>query len=328
MRDRARLLLAVGLRPIVYGGWGPQVDWVGVSAMRAWWERLAAALDGLDVIPCLCGEVDLWCDAPRRLWPEGSTDAPVARPMGTPLRRRLARRLLPGQRYRALRARRVEAWREVLRHARLALGRPLLVHTTGAQTAFSLFGDDTDLLANTTQTGHDLATTALLYERPAAHHRRFAGRPFMNLEPWYEGIGEGFGPREQLLAFWASKLGGATGHVYGAQGVWNLGDGAFLAHWGEQTLAQATALASPGALGALHRWYREHAIDALPPFVRRSAQGAVLGVGRGDDARAVELVFAPEPGGDPTSPLDLTGALRLPPDAPRLRLSGGLTGAP
>ena len=54
----------------------------------------------------------------------------------------------------------------------------------------------------------------------------------------------------------------------------------------------------------------------------------MLGVGRGDDARAVELVFAPEPGGDPTSPLDLTGALRLPPDAPRLRLSGGLTGAP
>ena len=300
-RERLERILAAGLRPIVYGGWGPQIDWLGVPAMQRWWTELAKALRDLDVIYCLCGEVDLHCEAPRALLPDRSSSDLLASSKEPGLLTRVVRRAtgaaFPARRPEARLARRVEAWRQVLRHARAQLGQPLLVHTTGMTTAFELFADDPDLLANSTQTGHDYSAWDWLYERPYAHVRCFARRPFLNLEPWYEGIRDSFGQHAQLFAFWASRLAGSIGHAYGAHGIWNLGDGRFLSHWGSQTLQQATGLRTPEELGRLHRWFVSERLSDLPPFVRRASDGSALSVGRGDEERFVELRLdtGPEP---------------------------------
>jgi hypothetical protein len=321
-RDRLSLLLTAGLRPIVYGGWGPHADWIRVEGMKRWWGELARSLRGLDVIYCLCGEIDLHCEVPHALLPDRSTAD--LRPPNVVDRalRRVTHAAFPQLRPDARRAHRIEAWREVLRHARAQVGQSLLVHTTGTTTAFELFGDDPDLLANTTQTGHDWNARHLLYERPTQHLRRFPNRPFMNLEPWYEGIHGSFGTSEQLFAFWASKLAGSTGHVYGAQGIWNIGDGQFLGHWGGQTLAQAIRLEAPAMLGKLHRWFRAHRIDALSPFIRRGTDGRVRSVGRRDEKRSVELLLEPDHEVDESAiRLDLDGNLARTSNAP-LRLRG------
>ena len=54
---------------------------------------------------------------------------------------------------------------------------------------------------------------------------------------------------DQLYAFWTSILAGSIGFCYGAQGIWNAGDGIFLNHWGNQTFSQAINLDTPRLLG-------------------------------------------------------------------------------
>jgi hypothetical protein len=46
---------------------------------------------------------------------------------------------------------------------------------------------------------------------------------------------------------------GARAICYGAHGIWNVGDGAFLGHWGAQGFDEALGLASPAVLGATYR---------------------------------------------------------------------------
>ncbi len=287
-RDRIEILFSVGLRPIVYAAWGPQIDWLGAATMQRWWSAVMQELADLDPIYCLCGEVDLHCDV------------------------------------NALRTQRLARWRAVLEFAHGEAAARFLVHTTGSTTAFDLFGNHPSLLANSTQTGHARASTPLLYERPLEHRRRFPGRAFVNLEPWYEGIRGSFGTDDQLFAFWASKLAGSTGHAYGAQGLWNLGDGRFLSHWGEQTLNQATALDTPEHLGRLYRWWLDDRFDEMTPFVRRSPRGRVLGVGRSSVGRSIELRFAAEDDTDEESVLrlDLFGQARALSEPPFLVLRG------
>lgn len=288
-RDRMELLCNLGLRPIVYGAWGPQVEWIGVPTMKRWWTELARTCSGLDVVFCLCGEVDLHCDRPNALLPDRSTSTVPPLSISARVIRRAKRLALPRRHPDAAKRNRVQAWREVLRHARREAGDRLLVHTTSATTAFELFGDDLDLAANSTQTGHKYAARELLYERPVRHRRDYGARTFVNLEPWYEGIRDSFGTPDQLFAFWASRLAGSTGHVYGAQGVWNVGDGRFLSHWGTQTLESAVVMPTPARLGSLHRWFQEHRISEMEPFIRRGVGGRAIGVGRRDARRVVEL---------------------------------------
>jgi hypothetical protein len=111
------------------------------------------------------------------------------------------------------------------------------------------------LAADTLQTGHDEAARDDLWRRPL--ELAATGRAVVNLEPWYEGIGpEGiggrFGAADQLFAYWASMAAGCRAACYGAHGLWNAGDGAFLGHWGGRTLEQALALDTPRLIGLSH----------------------------------------------------------------------------
>ncbi len=42
-------------------------------------------------------------------------------------------------------------------------------------------------------------------------------------------------------------------YCYGAHGIWNVGDGNFLSHWGKQTFSDAIALETPRLIGLSHK---------------------------------------------------------------------------
>jgi hypothetical protein len=83
----------------------------------------------------------------------------------------------------------------------------------------------------------------------------YTHKGYINLEPWYEGIRNQFWAEDQMFSYWVTMLAGATSYCYGAHGIWNVGDGQFLAHWGKQTFAQALALDTPRLLGLSHQQY-------------------------------------------------------------------------
>jgi hypothetical protein len=168
--------------------------------------------------------------------------------------------------------------------------------------------DRADLLAAVTvQTGHDQASRPLLWEWPQRVAGRQPGRPFINLEPWYEGIRDGFGTADQLFAYWVTMLAGAAAYCYGAHGMWNAGDGAFLAHWGTQSLDAAAALPTPGLLGASHRALRQH---GLP-----DARGVTTVDARGGQLRSITRARA-----------DGSGAATFYPDAALVPAAGAAEG--
>ncbi len=271
-RKRVEQLNAIGLTVIVYGAWGMQIDWVGSDFMRRWWCALIEHLDDLNVIYCVTGEVDLWVATPRLLLPNRSTDdlhGSTAPARANGLRRKLQR--LAGRAIRLsaklfspdAETRRRRRWGEVLQTLSESTQRPIIVHPSGHPGAYShaLIDHSDRLAAVTVQTGHSPASRNLHWRLPLQYLGTVSDR-FINLEPWYEGILGNFWTDDQLFAYWCNMLAGACSFAYGAHGVWNLGDGRFLAHWGGQTLQQARALQTPRLLGQSHAlWLRTLSYD-------------------------------------------------------------------
>lgn len=262
-RERIGRLNTLGLRVIVYGAWGHQIAWLGREGMARWWSRLVAAVDDLDVAYCLTGESNLWVGEESRLLPD-RTSANLAQSRAL---RRLPGRLhgaarwisarLATRRSPALPAARRADWSAVLTHLAVLTARPILVHPVPGETGVAAVDNGHLLAANTIQTGHSETAREELWRIPLRERQLAPGRPFLNLEPWYEGILGRFGPADQLYAYWATMLAGATGYCYGAHGIWNAGDGRFLAHWGGQTFDEAAALDTPRLIGLSHGLFLE-----------------------------------------------------------------------
>lgn len=302
-RERIQALNELGLRVIVYGAWGHQIAWLGVDGITAWWRALIDALDDLDVVYCLSGESNLWVDMPNILLPDRTTtDLPVggARLWLERLPWRLqkaahtlVKRLRQPRVQRRLQARQ-QQWSAVLAQVAPQTKRPFLIHTYPGETSDEVVTRPDLLAATTVQTGHSQKRRRDLWRLPLSHAGR-ERKPFINLEPWYEGILGRFGPADQLFAYWASMLAGASSFCYGAHGIWNAGDGRFLAHWGKQTWAQAAALDTPRLLGLSHRLLRQ-ARAALPrgQVFHEAAAGdlRVIGVRQGEK----RIAFYPDVG--------------------------------
>jgi hypothetical protein len=277
---RIDLMNRNGLTAIVFGGWGHQIDWIGRARMTEWWRRIVDVCDGLEVVYCLTGESDLWTSpiAARALLPDRSTDD--LRGSGgrtAPLRRyasAIVRRLTSA----AFEARRKARWSAVLDDLVSRTERPIIVHTTGSIDGFHAVEDPAPLGANTFQTGHARESEPRLWGRLLASRIEHPGRPVVNLEPWYEGIRGQFWLDDQVRALWMSVGAGARALCYGAHGIWNVGDGAFLAHWGAQTFEEALGLSSPAVLGAAYRM-----VDGLGALAWPEAKATV------DGARLVKL---------------------------------------
>ena len=140
------------------------------------------------------------------------------------------------------------AWSIVLDYVSRNTEKPILIHPLPDETGFEVVENPHLLAANTAQSGHSQSSRPRLLDLPLNHFalKDPAGRGFINLEPWYEGIQDQFWMNDQLYAYWVSMLAGASSYCYGAHGIWNVGDGNFLNHWGKQTFEQALSLDTPG----------------------------------------------------------------------------------
>jgi hypothetical protein len=262
-RDRIQHLNNLGFVVIVYGAWGHQIEWLGKERMTEWWLKIIESLDALDVIYCLCGESNLWVGEASKLLPAKSTDdlvtsqvvLPLLHPSIKGILTKATRRLRKRLHKRQFEKRR-DAWSFVLEKISQRTSRPIIVHPTSGETGYEAVSNPELLSANTVQTGHDARTRNRLWQLPLALLKNdHTHRGYINLEPWYEGIRDQFWAEDQIFSYWVTMLAGATSYCYGAHGVWNVGDGKFLAHWGKQTFAQALALDTPRLLGLSHQQY-------------------------------------------------------------------------
>lgn len=312
-RERIARMNALGLTAIVYGAWGHQIEWIGPDAMSRWWRAIIETLDDLDVIYCLTGESNLWINEADRLLPDKSTGSFTPPFMKTRLYgwlvrarvvnvwrriRPLWKRVQASLRARSLaqsedegRAQRVAAWSAVLADATSHTARPFLLHPVSADRSDACVNNPELLAALGVQTGHSEDQRPALWSAPRQALDEHPGAFFVNLEPWYEGIRDRFGPADQLYAYWASMMAGARAHCYGAHGIWNVGDGVFLGHWGGQTFDQALALDTPRLLGLSHRVFQDHRLGELPQRTFELADSDLLAIRRADDAGRTAVFF-------------------------------------
>lgn len=237
---------------VVYGAWGYQIEWLGVEKMKNWWKKILYYLDDLNVIYCLTGEIDLWIGKEEILLPSKSTDELLRNKLpfiaNNKVQKIASLVSTPWNSMKISRIDRLAKWIEVLKMLLKKTKAPIIIHPSSNKNAFELIREKNLLSANTIQTGHSSGSRNLLWQGPVKHYEMY-NEPFINLEPWYEGIRDKFYTNEQLYAFWVTKLAGASSYCYGAHGIWNGGDGAFLSHWGKRTFDEALNSKSPKLLG-------------------------------------------------------------------------------
>jgi len=265
-RQRMVAINKAGLTGIVYGAWGPQINWLGIEHMIEWWVEVLSISADLDVIYCLTGESNLHV-GPTDFAASGKGNRLVQMIEKTAGKSSFARRVMQRIfRHPTLTQARKLAWSRVLETIAPLTDKPIVIHPNPHETGFDCVVNPHLLAANTAQTGHTLEARPRLHQLPMAHtaNKDPADRGYINLEPWYEGIRDSFYAADQLYAYWVSMLAGAISHCYGAHGIWNVGDGQFLGHWGGQTFAQALALDTPRLLGLSHQ--------LLTPYLQLKAE--------------------------------------------------------
>ena len=238
--------------------------------MNSWWDGIISHLNDLNVIYCLTSESDHSIGEEWKLFPDKSYGERVATKgrakIPDPVRFILAAKLRPIFynlfRRNQLKVRR-EKWSEVLAHVKGRTNKPLLIHPMLGLTSHEVVYNPELLSAATTYFGHYLQSKPLFWKIPKRLRRQYLGVPYINLEPYYEGIKNKFWLEDQIFAFWTSMLSGALAYCYGAHGIWNvdIGDG-FLKYWGTQNFHQARELRTPEILGKSFR--------SLNDFLERS----------------------------------------------------------
>ncbi len=265
-RNRIMDMNRSGLTAIIYGAWGHQINWLGINRMIDWWQTIIEYTGDLDVFYCLTGESahhlglsDLLVSPQKLPWlfkiGESARNNKHARGLLYKLH----------QKSQARENRRL-AWSKVLQQVAELTDKPIFIHPSPPDLGFQCVTNANHLSVNSAQTGHTYQTRNFLHQLPLAHAETKdpQKRGFVNLEPWYEGIFDQFIGPDQLYAYWVSMLAGAASYCYGAHGIWNVGDGKFLSHWGQQTFEQALKLDTPHLIGLSHRLLR--------PFFGKTAE--------------------------------------------------------
>lgn len=246
---KIKILLEYNLTPYIVGSWGPHMDILGEKAIRALWSEIIDRYHSLGVVWCVCGEADLTAiaDIHNSPFAQHKNRLKTAAPKLYALARSFYRFMNTSSALSASQNKRIIAWN---RMGSFIAGNdpshnPITIHTHSPQRASQLFNNPDWLSIDTIQTGHSYDTRRLI--RVSALSAAKENRPFINLEPWYEGILGQFPDKDQRYAFWISMLSGAQGHAYGAHGIWNMGsEDNFLDHWGVSNWKRAIDF--PGAL--------------------------------------------------------------------------------
>jgi hypothetical protein len=192
---KLRYLVDQGLSPCVVGMWGYFLPWMGVDKAQKHWRYLIARYGAWPVTWCVAGEANL----------------PWYLAKGFPFDDR----------------EQVRGWTEVLSYVRETdpFRRPLTIHPTAINqyTARHATDDPALLDFDMLQTPHG--------EREAAYVTLKAVRDSYNAKPTMPVL-DGEASYEQLLGripaewtramFWIGLTGGAAGHTYGANGIWQV----------------------------------------------------------------------------------------------------------
>lgn len=237
--------------------------------MIEWWKRIAKVTEKFDPIYCLTGEVDLRSHAQSRAI------------MGKVLNKFSI--------FSIKQKRQIAEWLQVYKEVKKTTRLPVICHTTPNMDSWSI---SRDFSAITAQTGHSERSRSCLWMLPMKYS--FSKKPFINLEPWYEGISNSFFESDQIFAFWVSILSGASAYCYGSHGIWNVGDGNFLAHWGRRTFQEAKKSAVPLKIGKSNRLFL-----CAKGFMQGNINSKASGVGDNVsiqmiDKRGRKIVYAPK----------------------------------
>jgi hypothetical protein len=312
--EKIQFLNSLGLLVIVYGAWGQQLRWLGVDRMKEWWQHLVRHLDDLNVIYCLTGEVNLWVGQEALLLPARASTDLQNRRFHRPFAGSFFQKVTSKVFRESLLEKRQRDWRTVLEHLSGLTQKPILVHPERVRTGYEAIGTVAHLAANTGQTGHTEAARNQIWQLPVSLQKADPLQKYINLEPWYEGIKDQFYGEDQLYAYWASMLAGATSHCYGAQGIWNIGDGKFMSHWGKLTYEEALAFQTPELLGRSHHELITHRkMMNGSPFYETDGE-KLLAIGLQDGRKSIR--FFP----------DVSNAKHLPAGKIWLPLKGTYTG--
>ena len=228
--EKIEILNKLHLKPIIYGGWGPQIGQIGRNNMIEWWKRIVKVTEKFDPIYCLTGEIDLRVHVQSRA---------------------IMEKVLNKFSISSIKQKRqIAEWLRVYKEVKKTTGLPVICHTTPNTDSWAV---SRDFSAITVQTGHSEASRNKLWMLPMEY--RSNEKPFINLEPWYEGINNSFFESDQIFAFWTSVLSGASAYCYGSHGIWNVGDGNFLAHWGRRTFREAKKSTIPLKIGKSNKLF-------------------------------------------------------------------------
>lgn len=301
--NRIKFLNELGLTVIVYGAWGYQIDWIGKEKMARWWKLIVDKMDKLNIIYCVTGEIDLWVGKEKILFPNKTTKDLIANKVVKSIHARVLLTFLKKVRSFCKRfcvsagimksqisliQKRKDDWGFVLKDLASKTKKPIIIHPT-EKTGRDSVSNGELLSANTVQTGHSQESRRRIWNWSMETMEK--GDFFINLEPWYEGIMNDFGKEDQLFAYWSSMLAGASSFCYGAHGIWNVGDGNFLSHWGGQTFEQAIALDTPRLIGLSH-WQFLKVKNKLQTSFFSERNGRLIYIAR--KGHSEEVFFFPE----------------------------------
>lgn len=262
---RIQYLNKLGFTVLVYGAWGHQIEWLGVEGMKSWWKAVVAKLDNYNVIYCICGESNLWIGQEKMLLPNKSTDLLQVNKYIRHIRYLLGIKNTPTENEKRARKKK---WSEVLDFVSRATVKPLIIHTQPNEFSYEVVDNPELLSAVTVHTSHSESSREFLWKTVLNSKKNYSKLPFINLEPWYEGIRDRFWAEDQLYALWVTQLAGASGFCYGAQGIWNVGDGHFLSHWGRQTFQDAQKINTPQLINKSFSLIKKHVQDFKTPDIK------------------------------------------------------------
>lgn len=271
---RIKYLIKNDLVPMIFGSWGYHINLLGETQIKLLWSEIIRRYDKYNVIWCLAGEVDL---PPQTLISESQKNisGKIYLRLKTILNKSIIRkilRLFVGKPVDS----QIETWRSIANYISKNSSNLLTAHIHTRKSAYDLFNSPNWLDINTIQSGHSRDGIRFMIE--ATRQSQKLKLPFINLEPYYEGIMNDYYDKDQRYSFWAAILSGAKGYSYGANGVWQMStkEDPFLTHWGKSDWSKAMKLDGATQISKGKKWLMNYRwweiipdINALTPTNQR-----------------------------------------------------------
>ena len=254
---RITYMVDSGIVPCIFGCWGFHLEFMGAEKIKKHWRYLVARYGAYPVAWCVAGEAVMPYYLSKYFNDRESYE--------------------PGARH---------DWTEITRYVREldTYQRPITIHPTIYR--YDMVEDLNLLDMLMLQTGHgshqSIHTTVKVLQETM---KRAPEMPVMIGEACYEGICEGNREEIQRYIFWASILSGAAGHIYGADGIWQVnrkdeqfGPSPTGAAWGESFFEDACQFKGSAHLGLAKKFLERYSWEHIEPHQEWLEIGANSGI--------------------------------------------------